>query len=164
MFYFIKSETSDSFVNHFNGHFAYLKTLDFYFKKWSRDCLLSNQCFAPEITEPAPQRGSEWPWSNEHTSFTVTVSPKNSAHGFPFPSFCIVRSAKPTLTLKTIPAKWFKSVKQPPPLERLRKRVHQQTKPSTTCVARLFIIFLHSTCSVSTHFLFYGCLTLLISL
>ena len=32
MFYFIKSETSDSFVNHFDGHFAYLKTLDFYFK------------------------------------------------------------------------------------------------------------------------------------
>ena len=30
MFYFIKSETSDSFVNHFNDHFAYLKTLDFY--------------------------------------------------------------------------------------------------------------------------------------
>ena len=32
IFYFIKSETSDSFVNHFDGHFAYLKTLDFYFK------------------------------------------------------------------------------------------------------------------------------------
>ena len=31
-FYFIKSETSDSFVNHFDGHFAYLKTLDIYFK------------------------------------------------------------------------------------------------------------------------------------
>ena len=31
-FYFIKSETSDSFVNHFDGHFAYLKTLDCYFK------------------------------------------------------------------------------------------------------------------------------------
>ena len=31
-FYFIKSETSDSFVNHFDGHFAYLKTLDFYYK------------------------------------------------------------------------------------------------------------------------------------
>ena len=30
-FYLIKSETSDSFVNHFDGHFAYLKTLDFYF-------------------------------------------------------------------------------------------------------------------------------------
>ena len=29
-FYFIKSETSDSFVNHFDGHFAYLTTLDFY--------------------------------------------------------------------------------------------------------------------------------------
>ena len=29
--FFIKSETSDSFVNHFDGHFAYLKTLDFYF-------------------------------------------------------------------------------------------------------------------------------------
>ena len=28
---FIKSETSDSSVNHFDGHFAYLKTLDFYF-------------------------------------------------------------------------------------------------------------------------------------
>ena len=27
----IKYETSDSFVNHFDGHFAYLKTLDFYF-------------------------------------------------------------------------------------------------------------------------------------
>ena len=25
----VKSETSDSFVNHFDGHFAYLKTLDF---------------------------------------------------------------------------------------------------------------------------------------
>ena len=31
-FYSIKSDTSDSFVNHFDGHFAYLKTLDFYFK------------------------------------------------------------------------------------------------------------------------------------
>ena len=30
-FYFIKSETSDSFGNHFDGHFAYLKTLDFSF-------------------------------------------------------------------------------------------------------------------------------------
>ena len=28
---FIKSETSDSFFSHFDGHFAYLKTLDFYF-------------------------------------------------------------------------------------------------------------------------------------
>ena len=27
----MKSETNDSFVNHFDGHFAYLKTLDF---KW----------------------------------------------------------------------------------------------------------------------------------
>ena len=27
----IKSETSDSFVNHFDGYFAYLKTLDVYF-------------------------------------------------------------------------------------------------------------------------------------
>ena len=32
IFFFIKSETSDSFVIHFDGHFAYLKTLDFYFK------------------------------------------------------------------------------------------------------------------------------------
>ena len=31
IFYFIKSETIDSFVNHFDGHFAYLKTLDFSF-------------------------------------------------------------------------------------------------------------------------------------
>ena len=35
-FYFIKFETSDSFVNHFDGHFAYLKTLDFYFKDCGR--------------------------------------------------------------------------------------------------------------------------------
>ena len=33
IFYFIKSETSDSFVNHFDGYFAYLKTLDFCFKQ-----------------------------------------------------------------------------------------------------------------------------------
>ena len=32
IFSFIKSQTSDSFVNHFDGHFAYLKTLDFSFK------------------------------------------------------------------------------------------------------------------------------------
>ena len=32
----IKSESSDSFVNHFDGHFAYLKTLDFYFKETSK--------------------------------------------------------------------------------------------------------------------------------
>ena len=32
LIYFIKSETSDSFISHFEGHFAYLKTLDFYFK------------------------------------------------------------------------------------------------------------------------------------
>ena len=30
-FFSIKSQTSDSFVNHFDGHFAYLKTLDFSF-------------------------------------------------------------------------------------------------------------------------------------
>ena len=35
IFYFIKSETSDSFVSHFEGHFAYLKTLDFYFNAYS---------------------------------------------------------------------------------------------------------------------------------
>ena len=35
-FIFIKSKTSDSFVNHFDGHFAYLKTLDFYFNKPSK--------------------------------------------------------------------------------------------------------------------------------
>ena len=33
IFYFIKSQTSDSFVNHFEGHFAYLKALDFSFKQ-----------------------------------------------------------------------------------------------------------------------------------
>ena len=31
----MKSETIDSFVNHFDGQFAYLKTLDFYFKMGS---------------------------------------------------------------------------------------------------------------------------------
>ena len=38
IFYFIKSQTSDLFVNHFYGYFAYLKTLDFSFKKvnWER--------------------------------------------------------------------------------------------------------------------------------
>ena len=32
VFVFIKSQTSDSFVNHFDDYFAYLKTLDFSFK------------------------------------------------------------------------------------------------------------------------------------
>ena len=32
IFCLIKSQTSDSFVTHFDGHFAYLKTLDFSFK------------------------------------------------------------------------------------------------------------------------------------
>ena len=41
IFFFIKSETSDTFVNHFDGHFAYLKTLDFYFKDWSRSAYSS---------------------------------------------------------------------------------------------------------------------------
>ena len=40
LFYFIKSETSDSFVNHFDGHFAYLKTLDFYFNLIFRERVL----------------------------------------------------------------------------------------------------------------------------
>ena len=35
IFYFTKSQTSDSFVNHFDGHFAYLKTLDFSFNSTS---------------------------------------------------------------------------------------------------------------------------------
>ena len=30
--FFISLNLSDSFVNHFDGHFAYLKTLDFSFK------------------------------------------------------------------------------------------------------------------------------------
>ena len=37
IFLFQESETSDSFVNHFDGHFAYLKTLDFYFKQSKSD-------------------------------------------------------------------------------------------------------------------------------
>ena len=48
-FYFIKSETSDSFVNHFNGHFANLKTLDFYFNvSWTARDKVTRQC--PETT------------------------------------------------------------------------------------------------------------------
>ena len=37
-FYFIKSETSDSFVSHFDGRFAFLKTLDFYFNN-NKKCI-----------------------------------------------------------------------------------------------------------------------------
>ena len=32
IFYLIKSQICDSFVNHFDGHFAHLKTLDISFK------------------------------------------------------------------------------------------------------------------------------------
>ena len=45
-FFFFKSQTSDSFVNHFDGHFAYLKTLDFSFKSTSM-----------AVTDP------KWDWS-----------------------------------------------------------------------------------------------------
>ena len=41
IFYVIKSQTSDSFDNHFDGHFAYLKTLDFSFKMTDHACTLS---------------------------------------------------------------------------------------------------------------------------
>ena len=50
-FYFIKSETSDSFVNHFDGHSAYLKTLDFYFKVFynQTDAVLNRQAWRTQI-------------------------------------------------------------------------------------------------------------------
>ena len=38
--YFIKSQTFDSFLNHFDGHFAYLKSLDFSFKLCS-NCVMN---------------------------------------------------------------------------------------------------------------------------
>ena len=52
IFYFIKSHTNDSYVNHFDGHFAYLKTLDFSFKVMR-------------------MRHCQWFWSG--TSFRVTI-------------------------------------------------------------------------------------------
>ena len=47
MFYFIKSKTSDSFVNNFDGHFAYLKTLDFN----------GRPCLAPLQVRRQPHQG-----------------------------------------------------------------------------------------------------------
>ena len=47
--YLIKSETSDSFVNHFDGHFAYLKTLDFYFNEQNYSPALSFREFLVKI-------------------------------------------------------------------------------------------------------------------
>ena len=35
--FFIRSDTGDSFINHFDGHFAYLKTLDFYLNNQSNE-------------------------------------------------------------------------------------------------------------------------------
>ena len=65
-FYFIKSETSDSFVSHLDGHFAYLKTLDFYFKQQKQQhsrivsLLYSMVSYRPTISEisltPMPGR------------------------------------------------------------------------------------------------------------
>ena len=37
IFYFTKSQNCDSYVNHFDGHFAYLKTLDFSFNSAGQD-------------------------------------------------------------------------------------------------------------------------------
>ena len=50
IFNFIKSETSDSFVNHFDGHYAYLKTLDFYFNRSLSFILLSHSDNQSEST------------------------------------------------------------------------------------------------------------------
>ena len=44
-FFPIKSQTCDSSVNHFDGHFAYLKTLDFKRKDYSIVVVLS-MCFS----------------------------------------------------------------------------------------------------------------------
>ena len=46
IFYFIKSQTSDSFVNHFDGHFAHLKTLDFSFKCIWWKCYASGKYYS----------------------------------------------------------------------------------------------------------------------
>ena len=50
IFYFIKSQTSVSFVNHFDGHFAYLKTLDFSFKEgfYNGGCVGLRKCTKEE--------------------------------------------------------------------------------------------------------------------
>ena len=48
-FYLIKSQTSDTFVNNFDGHFAYLKILDFSFKN-ETDRLCSEQSFPKECS------------------------------------------------------------------------------------------------------------------
>ena len=49
IFFFIKSETSDSFVNHFDGHFAYLKTLDFYFNTFACTICFASPSFASRM-------------------------------------------------------------------------------------------------------------------
>ena len=53
IFYVIKSQTSDSFDNHFDGHFAYLKTFDFSFNVPNRlelllfmGCIYSMYCYS----------------------------------------------------------------------------------------------------------------------
>ena len=53
-FFFIKSESSDSFVSHFDGHFAYIKTLDFSFKRMREGHQRSDEhwnCFKGNVTE-----------------------------------------------------------------------------------------------------------------
>ena len=47
----MKSETSDSFVSHFDGHFAYLKTLDFYFNLFKPVLNWANCLFAEQFAE-----------------------------------------------------------------------------------------------------------------
>ena len=55
-FNFIKSETIDSFVNHFDGHFAYLKTLDFYFKVGSDESHFNVSLIVRDkVTRQCPQ-------------------------------------------------------------------------------------------------------------
>ena len=72
IFYFIKSETSDSFVNHFDGHVAYLKTLDFYFNDlWKLQCQVKKESIQKEITKPR---------SSERKYIYNSLTPTQSCH------------------------------------------------------------------------------------
>ena len=72
IFNFIKSETSDSFVNHFDGHFAYLKTLDFYFKECFPQGILSGLADVP--SSPVTLYRVTWPYYQQCLATTCLLT------------------------------------------------------------------------------------------
>ena len=73
-FYFIKSETSDSFVSNFDGHFAYLKTMDFKYWQHERPSVeshISRICFLAKHVFNSAFLCQQWPCTKDNSGRVI---------------------------------------------------------------------------------------------